>query len=245
MNCTDYQLLIDDLVDGTLDASARQDLESHLSRCEECRRVAADVRAIRDAAGTLDVRVPAPQVWQRITTAIAEDRHRPAWQRVFGLRSFGWSQLAAATVAVALIATVGWMAWRDLGVPSAGNTVAVADTSATEPDAIQPASVTYRLAADQYVKEIEGLEQITKTGMNDLDAGTADVVTANLDVVNKAIGESRAALDAEPESEVAQESLFQAFRSKVELLQDAIALINEMRQGNQEGAARIVSGQNQ
>ena len=49
----------------------------------------------------------------------------------------------------------------------------------------------------------------------------------------------------EPENDVAQESLFGALRSKIALLQDTIALINEMRKGNQEGAARIVSGLNQ
>jgi len=41
------------------------------------------------------------------------------------------------------------------------------------------------------------------------------------------------------------EFLFEALRSKVELLQDIVALINEMRKGNPEGAARIVSGLNQ
>jgi len=44
---------------------------------------------------------------------------------------------------------------------------------------------------------------------------------------------------------MAQESLFDALRSKLELLQDVVSLINEMRKGNPEGAARIVSGLNQ
>ena len=38
---------------------------------------------------------------------------------------------------------------------------------------------------------------------------------------------------------MAQESLFEAFRSKIGLLQDTISLINEMRKGNQAEAARI------
>jgi len=52
-------------------------------------------------------------------------------------------------------------------------------------------------------------------------------------------------LDAAGAGEVAQESLFGALRSKVALLQETLTLINEMRKGNQEGAARIVSGLNQ
>ena len=67
---------------------------------------------------------------------------------------------------------------------------------------------------------------------------------ANLEVIDQAIGQSRAALKSEPANAVAQESLFDALRSKVQLLQDTVALINEMRKGNQEGAARIMSGMN-
>ena len=58
------------------------------------------------------------------------------------------------------------------------------------------------------------------------------------------LDESRAALRTEPTSEPAQQSLLEAFRTKVGLLQDTIALINEMRKGNQAEAARIAEGLN-
>ena len=43
----------------------------------------------------------------------------------------------------------------------------------------------------------------------------------------------------------AQQSLFEALQSKLTLLKDMVALINEMRKGNQQEAARIVSGMEQ
>jgi hypothetical protein len=46
----------------------------------------------------------------------------------------------------------------------------------------------------------------------------------------------------QPASEPAQQSLMQNFKTKIALLQDTVALINEMRKGNEAGAARIVSG---
>jgi hypothetical protein len=46
----------------------------------------------------------------------------------------------------------------------------------------------------------------------------------------------------QPDSEPAQQSLLESFKTKVALLQDTVALINEMRKGNEAGAARIVSG---
>ncbi len=61
----------------------------------------------------------------------------------------------------------------------------------------------------------------------------------NIGVTDQAIAESRAAIRAQPTSEVAQTSLFEALQRKVGLLRDTIALINEMRKGDQAGAARI------
>ena len=64
----------------------------------------------------------------------------------------------------------------------------------------------------------------------------------NLQVIDSAISESRAALRAEPQSPAARDSLFDALRRKVGLLQDTIALMNEMRKGNAAGAAQIIEG---
>jgi hypothetical protein len=71
----------------------------------------------------------------------------------------------------------------------------------------------------------------------ELDPMTAEILKANLTVIDMAIDESRAALETEPSSDVAQESLFAALNTKLALLQDTVTLINEMRQGNPEAAA--------
>ena len=63
-------------------------------------------------------------------------------------------------------------------------------------------------------------------------------------IIDQSIDESRAALKVNPANERAQESLFEAFRTKISLLQDTISLINEMRKGNQAEAARIADGLN-
>jgi hypothetical protein len=88
---------------------------------------------------------------------------------------------------------------------------------------------------------IARLEEVTSVDRDVLDQETAGAINAGLTVIDDAITESRAALESEPLSESAQESLFAALRRKVALLQEMLALINEMRQGNQDGAARILS----
>jgi hypothetical protein len=238
VTCADCQLRIDDLVDGALEGAAREPVDAHLATCADCRRIVDETEAIRSAAASLEPHVLAPQVWGRIAAAVEADRQRPWWQ-IGGLRL---PQLAAAAAAIAIIAGVGAMAWRDLAPRQQTGTVASVDPD-TNPDVAVSVNDEFQLAEDEFVQAIQGLEQETDT--TQLDPETADVVNANLTVLNQAIGESRAALASEPESEVAQDSLFDALRSKVELLQNALALVNEMRQGNQAGAAAIVSGQNQ
>jgi hypothetical protein len=101
-------------------------------------------------------------------------------------------------------------------------------------------------AAEQhYDKAIQGLEQIARSDSSALDPQVAGVLQKNLQVIDQAIGESRAALQTQPASADAQESLFDAMRSKVALLQQTVELINEMRKGNQAEAGRLIQGLNQ
>jgi hypothetical protein len=97
-------------------------------------------------------------------------------------------------------------------------------------------------AEAHYDKAIKGLQQITDAGQGALDPKTAATLQKNLSVIDQAISESRAAVHSEPNNEPAQASLLDSFKMKISLLQDTVSLINEMRKGNDAGAARIVSG---
>jgi tetratricopeptide (TPR) repeat protein len=100
------------------------------------------------------------------------------------------------------------------------------------------------LAAKHYENAIAGLEQVAAESETPLDPIVMATVRENLDVIDQAIDDSRQALRADPQSQLAQESLFDAFRRKVALLQDTIALMNEMRKGNPSRATAIASGLN-
>jgi hypothetical protein len=98
-----------------------------------------------------------------------------------------------------------------------------------------------RQAALHYENAIHGLEALAKE-QEGVDPQVAATLQKNLQLIDQAIGESRAALAREPASGPAQQSLFEAFRTKIAFLQDTIALVNEMRKGNQAEAARIAEG---
>lgn len=99
-------------------------------------------------------------------------------------------------------------------------------------------------AASHYEKAIAGLEQVANTNDSPLDPDVLASLHKSLGVIDKAIDESRVALKTHPENRMAQQSLLDAFRRKVALLQDTIALMNELRKGDQAGAARVASGLN-
>ena len=155
-----------------------------------------------------------------------------------------WRWVAAMFVIVGLVG-VSWMGLRDSS--------SVAPASDSDPDVVATETVDrnldfeaeIELAEEEYTTAITSLETVAEAGGDELDTETAEVLQANLTVIDEAIGESRAALEAEPADEVAQLSLFEGLRQKVVLLQETVALINEMRKGDQEGAARIVSEINQ
>ena len=244
MSCQEYEVLIGDAVDDAIDDGSRQRLDAHLAVCAACRQMAEDFRVIRSSALDLERPVPSPQVWTRIAANLDTRRvigSDPMRRRVSWGLTLQWPQLAAAATVIVFAAGIGWMAWRDLSPAADPGVIAVGVTD-RDP---QPVDVELKLAEDQYVSAITGLETIANTSSTELDPETAGVLQANLTVIDQAIGESRAALQEEPASELAQESLLEALRNKVALLQDAVALINEMRKGNQDGAARIVSGLNQ
>jgi Putative zinc-finger len=236
MSCRDYDAQIGDYVDGAMDEAQRASFESHLASCASCRATVADFSVIRTASLSLEPRVPPPHVWRTLSAAI-EAEPKPFW----GAGGTQWWRAFAPVAAMAvLVASLSWTAAQLTSVP--GQRLATR-TPVTQSE---PVSILaeYQLAERDLSNTIEGLERIA-TDRTSLDMETADVLKANLTVLDGAIGESREALKKEPENDVAQESLFEALRNKVALLQDTIALINEMRKGNQEGAARIVSGLNQ
>jgi hypothetical protein len=71
----------------------------------------------------------------------------------------------------------------------------------------------------------------------------AETIQNSLGAIDQAIAESRTALVTNPGSEPARASLFDALSRKITTLQTTVSLINEMRQGDQEGAARVAQGQ--
>jgi anti-sigma factor RsiW len=217
---------LDDYVDNVLPPSERAAVEAHLATCDACRELAAGLRSVVAAVSTLKPVEPPRAAWSRLEQTIRSERR--------GMRAPRWPWLAAAAVLV--LATFAGLklagVWQK---PSPGTALAPAtDAQAVEAELLQ--------AEQHYQNAIAGLERIASAGSESLDPQTASTLQKNLAVVDQAISESRAALRTQPGSEPAQQSLLENFKTKIALLQDTVALINEMRKGNDAGAARLVTG---
>jgi uncharacterized phage infection (PIP) family protein YhgE len=156
--------------------------------------------------------------------------------------------LRAATVAavalVALAVGTAVLLYRPTSpaAPAGAQTDAV---HAVDQDLVESVEYELRMAAQHYENAIPGLQQIAQAGQASLEPAVAASLQKSLDVIDAAINDIKSLLASEPGNLVLLQRLIDAFRSKVALLQDTVALINEMRKGNQAEAARIIQKVNQ
>jgi hypothetical protein len=229
---------LDEYADGAMTAEATRAADAHLATCARCRALVADIRAIRSMSRSLESHVPPPHVWVRLAAAI-EAQPKRRW--LFSLSPFALQPAAALAMAAVLGTGLWWVGGRL--APAAGPAAGAGFQAPLMTAGV--GSVTLQMAEQEFTTAIAGLEEMTTAQQDALDPETVGVMQANLSVIDSAIDQSRAALVSEPESDVAQQSLFEALRSKVALLQNILTLINEMRKGDPEATARIVSGLNQ
>ncbi|CAN5659079.1 hypothetical protein BH18ACI5_BH18ACI5_16130 [soil metagenome] len=242
MYCNQYREAIQELADGTLGPVRRAELQTHLDHCDACRALSADLRKIRDTAATLDHPAPPAHVWMQIAGRLCQEGRvaaAPSQRRHYALLA----------IAAALLLSVGTSLW--LLLPRQGESSqtqaagsAQPEGNAAQKDTVQSITDDLKAAEQHWQSAIVKLEQAAKHNDGSIDPQIAAVLEKNLTVIDQAIVESRTALKTEPRSQPARDSLFEALRRKVTLLQDTIALMNEMRKGNSAGAAQIVEGGN-
>jgi hypothetical protein len=239
MSCPQYRNSIHEAVDGTIGSIRRAELELHVDGCEGCRALLADLRRIREAGAALPPLDPPARAWLqiagrlrqegRITEAAASPSRRAPY--------VGW--LAAAAAVILAVASAVLLLPRSSPAPAPQT--AAASPAAGDTRSVETVQTEVDAAQQQFEKAIAELEKVAKANQQALDPETSATIDKNLGIIDQAIAENRAAVTSEPASVAARETLFQALRSKVSLLQDTITLINEMRKGNNAAAAQLVN----
>jgi anti-sigma factor RsiW len=227
-NCLEFQPLLSDYADGTL--AARASVAAHLSACDACRETVRDFERMRDAARALGPIAPPPLVWQQISLRLPAARRQARAQ---------WMGLAAALVLV----TAGAYFFARATAPAPATSAAVpAAGNAAQTATVETVEQELATAAQHYENAITQLEAVAKQDTSTLPPDAAARLQVSLTQIDKYIAESRAALVSEPQSEPARNSLFDALRRKVSILQDTVALASAMQRGDQAAAAKIIGG---
>jgi hypothetical protein len=250
VTCQDVPQALDAQLTGTLDRAGAEALDAHLATCQTCRADVAAARRLQAELRLIGAEGPAPRAWDRVAARLEAD---PAFQQRAGAslaatqerRGLDWRWVALAATLVLVIAgslLVMRRSFREAPAPMTA--AAPAEAGAPDADPMTTIEGELDLAAKHYENAIAGLEQVAAESETPLDPIVMATVRENLDVIDQAIDDSRQALRTDPQSQLAQESLFDAFRRKVALLQDTIALMNEMRKGNPSRATAIASGLN-
>ncbi|HXT71954.1 MAG TPA: zf-HC2 domain-containing protein [Vicinamibacterales bacterium] len=236
MTCTDAQSRLSDLIDGGLAPDERAEVDAHLNGCALCRGVLSDLQRLRRAAAALGPVAPPDHVWLEVAGLTRLDR--PA-SRVSGARPVRraalsqWLGLAAALVVV----TLGYYFVRSVPVDDSASGAGNAAGTAS----VKRIADELALAMQHYDNAITELESFAKANKDVLDPQMTEALRQNIQTVNAAIDESRTAFEQNPDSNAARESLFEALRRKVVVLQATVNLMNEMRKGNQTGAVEAAA----
>jgi anti-sigma factor RsiW len=238
MTCRDAESLLHDQLEGALAPADAAALATHLASCEACRDLEADLALVRDAAASLERPIVPAAGWTTLAARLEQEKliaptaSRGPW------RGYAWMALAATLLAGITIALV-WRASETTRAPepfAAIDDPAAPGGNARAAKAVEAIEIELRLAAEHYEKAIGALETLAAEDRTRLDPAVAEVVERNLLLIDRAIADSRAALQGQPGSLVAQDSLFDAYRQKVALLQDLIAMASEAKRSGADGA---------
>ncbi|CAN5896441.1 hypothetical protein BH20GEM1_BH20GEM1_16560 [soil metagenome] len=227
---------LSEYIDGELDARERAEIERHLADCSRCERLVEDLRTVVEVAQAVEDAPPAADLWPGIAARLEPRREAPRVVALDASRaprrfSFSTPQLAAASLAVALLSAAAvWMAIRD-GGPAGTSTVAVEEPitgiarapSSEEPiTAVTVAGGSAPQGFAEYEAAVAELERLLDQAAIDPELRRA--IDENLTIIDEAIRQTRNALEADPNDVYLNTHLASTMQRKIDVLQDAARL---------------------
>ena len=217
------------LDDDDLDARERLEIEAHLRTCAECRIVLDDLREVRAQARALSDTAPVSDLWTGIEDQIspgARGFSRPSATRVAelklrapGARKISFTIPQAIAASLALMVVSGGMVWLlRTGEQRPDSGIVAVERPRT------PVMTPANFADPQYDEAVADLERTLEVGRGKLDPETIRVLEANLQAIDRAIEQSKQALEADPANLYLNAHLATARQRKLALLRRASAL---------------------
>lgn len=218
MKCDDFNLLLDDYLDGRLSEDAAQTVREHLATCAACAREVTDATALRDAVAELPQAIEPPHdLWPGIAERI--DANTVVRGR-FGRRAL---MAAAAVLVVAASVVTAYLAGRQQATTEA----------LRQPIPQSPYSDVVRasfegIGVHDYEATRQQLVDVLQARKSELSPQTLEVVMSNLQLIDDAMATIAAALGDDPGNELLQRQLVSTYRRQIALLERAALLPSEV-----------------
>lgn len=216
-------------LDDALDTAGRAAVESHLIACDDCRGVVDNLRQLRTRARVWsgEDQAPASDLWagvaDRLEARSSGARVLPWYRRRW---SVGIAELAVAASLVAAV-TAGVMWRRGPTTAPAVDAGPAPVLAQSEPEGTPDGAITAVSFADaQFDAAVADLERVLRDQRDQLNPRTVLVLERNLQIIDDAIREARAALEDDPANALLNAHLASARQRKLNLLRRA-ALITE------------------
>lgn len=192
--------------------------ELHRAECAACRTLWTELESISAEAARLPLLTPSRDLWRGIESRISASSPR-AGRRFYSTQTF---RLAIAASLLVMVSSA--ITWRVATSPATTSAVAALPADAANPveNALHLAS--FNASVSQMDREIAALQVIMAERRAELEPQTVAVLEASLRLIDQAIAESRAALEADPASQFLTTQFTRAYTSKLTLLRDAATL---------------------
>lgn len=226
-----YQEMVGEMLDGELADQDRSELMRHLSECAECQEELEAISTLRGQARALPRGIaPSRDLWSGISAKIAgQEQESPVIELASRRPRVGlprrWAPLAAAAVLL-VVASSGLTFTLMKGADSSPIAAGAADTPAAPvaQTAATTALAAFRPAEAEYQTTVSALEAELAVRRESLAPETIEVIERNLAIIDEAIAEATAALEADPSSMELSRHLSGIYRQKVSLLGSAVKI---------------------
>lgn len=201
---------LNDWVDGTLIPAEQAGVETHVASCNACRDAAERLRLLRSDLADLPRSIQPPaHVLMGVRAGMLDTQRNPG-RDTWYMRP---RLLAAAAVLLVTISS----AITALVVRQAD------DTGASPSLAVSPASSSSSLVAVHalertYEDEIAELQRALRGQQSSLSPETLRVLQTNLEIIDRALGEARAALRADPGNDALTALVRSGYERKLDVL---------------------------
>lgn len=247
VSCETFEEYASAIVDDEVEGVALLGLEAHRSSCDSCAALLALLVALKHDASTLPELTPSRDLWSGIADRIGRPvvqlpphRRAPPVESA-GVRAIAWYRRpwSAAAAAALLVASSALLTYSIVAPDRSRNAAAVAvATDSASPLDGAPAGVMPSVSltanrrsrsgppdvAGAYSPEIDRMKTLLDERRAVLDTGTVRVLETNLLIIDRAIQESRAALERDPASGLLNRQLSDALNQKLELMRTAVQL---------------------